>query len=166
MRKIGLNRQNAVCAALLLALGSAPLSAASFLYEGQLDDLGVPANGRYDIQLAVYRDAELGATLTAPIIFSAVEIKDGRFWLDFDVKVEGDESAWVELAVRDSGGGGFSAIPGRTKAVQAPAAIGACWSTVGDSGSNPATHFLGTTDAQPLVLRTRNFLPAGWMHTG
>lgn len=51
-------RQSAVYAALLLALAAAPLSAASFIYEGQLDDRGVPANGRYDVQLAVYPDAE------------------------------------------------------------------------------------------------------------
>ena len=44
-------------------LSCAPLHAVSFVYEGQLDDRGAPANGRYDIQLAVYRDVELGATL-------------------------------------------------------------------------------------------------------
>jgi len=140
----------------LSLLSTAPLHAASFVYEGQLDDRGVPANGRYDIQLAVYRDAELGATVTAPIVFSAVDVVAGRFRLDFDAEVDDSEAAWVQLAVRDAGGGSFSSIPGRTKATQAPAAIGACWSTAGDSGSNPATHFLGTTDAQPLVLRTRN----------
>ena len=70
-------RQNAVCAALLLALASAPLGAASFVYEGQLDDRGVPANGRYDLQLAVYQDAELGATLAEPMVFAAVEVVDG-----------------------------------------------------------------------------------------
>ena len=68
------NRQNAVYAALLLALASAPLGAASFVYEGQLDDRGVPANGRYDVQLAVYQDAELGATLAEPMVFDAVEV--------------------------------------------------------------------------------------------
>ena len=57
--------RSGLCRALLglMLLSTAPLDAASFVYEGQLDDRGVPANGRYDIQLAVYRDAELGATL-------------------------------------------------------------------------------------------------------
>ncbi|MBK7145504.1 MAG: hypothetical protein IPH76_09950 [Xanthomonadales bacterium] len=36
----------------------------------------------------------------------------------------------------------------------APAASG--WSLTGDAGTSPATNFLGTTDAQPLVLRTGN----------
>lgn len=51
-------QRSVIYAALLLALAPAPLGAASFVYEGQLDDHGEPANGRYDIQLAVYRDAD------------------------------------------------------------------------------------------------------------
>jgi hypothetical protein len=94
--------------------------------------------------------------LSTPIVFNAVDVVAGRFRLDFDVPLDAADPAWVELAVREAGGSSFSAIPGRTKATQAPAAIGACWSSVGDSGSNPATNFLGTTDAQPLVLRTHN----------
>lgn len=143
----------------LWALGlitAGPLSAASFVYEGQLDDRGAPANGRYDVELSVYRDAELGATLGAPMVFNAVEVIEGRFRLDFEAPLRPHEAAWVALAVRDAGGGSFSAIPGRTKATLAPAAIGACWSSVGDSGSNPATNFIGTTDAQPFVVRTGN----------
>jgi hypothetical protein len=30
------------------------------------------------------------------------------------------------------------------------------WNTTGNAGSNPATNFLGTTDDQPLVVRTNN----------
>lgn len=149
-------RTKTVYAALLLALASARLGAANFVFEGQLDDHGAPANGRYDVQLAIYRDAELGAALSAPIVFNAVDVVDGRFRLDFEVPREAAEPAWVELAVRDVGTTGFSSIPGRTKAMQAPAAIGACWSSVGDSGSNPSTNFIGTTDAQAFVVRTAN----------
>jgi hypothetical protein len=36
----------------------------------------------------------------------------------------------------------------------APAASG--WSLTGNLGTNPATNFIGTTDAQPFVVRTRN----------
>ncbi|GIV51743.1 MAG: hypothetical protein KatS3mg038_2264 [Candidatus Kapaibacterium sp.] len=34
--------------------------------------------------------------------------------------------------------------------------VGNAWSLTGNSGTNPATNFLGTTDAQPLVVRTNN----------
>jgi hypothetical protein len=30
------------------------------------------------------------------------------------------------------------------------------WSVTGNTGTDPATHFLGTTDAQPLVIKTNN----------
>ncbi len=30
------------------------------------------------------------------------------------------------------------------------------WSLTGNAGTNPTTQFLGTSDAQPLVVRTNN----------
>ncbi|MBK7146600.1 MAG: hypothetical protein IPH76_15815 [Xanthomonadales bacterium] len=91
----------------------------------------------------------------APIEFPSVEVKDGRFELRFDAPLAKDREAWLEVAVRDAGSVAYASLPGRSKAISAPL-IGACWSATGDAGSNPATHFLGTTDAQPLVLRTAN----------
>ena len=143
--------------ALALALGviAQPGHAASFVYEGRLDDLGQPANGRYDLKLTAYGDAAQGTTLAAPITFEGVEVRDGRFRLDVELPLVKSDRVWLEVAVRETGGPVFSAIPGRSKAIAA-ALIGQCWSSTGDSGSNPGTDFLGTTDAQPLVLRTAN----------
>lgn len=144
----------ALAMALLLASGTA--TAGSFVYEGRLDDRGLPANGRYDFQLLPYA-AEKGAQpITGALNFWGVEVRDGRFRIDFESPQPLGQEVWLELAVRaGSEKGGFSSIPGRSKAIAAPL-IGACWSTVGDSGSDPALNFLGTTDAQPLVLRTAN----------
>ena len=41
------------------------------------------------------------------------------------------------------------------------------WSTIGNAGTNPSTNFIGTTDAQDLVLKSNNveglrILPTGW----
>ncbi|MBK6725695.1 MAG: tail fiber domain-containing protein [Xanthomonadales bacterium] len=141
-------------AALLAAIASSA-HAAEFVYQGQLDDRGVPANGRYDLRIAAYTDEKSASGLMAPIEFSSVEVKDGRFELRFDAPLAKDREAWLEVAVRDVGAGNFATIPGRSKAISAPL-IGACWSSTGDSGSDPATNFLGTTDAQPLVIKTGN----------
>ena len=141
-------------AALLAALIPAA-HAGEFVYQGQLDDRGVPANGRYDVRIAAFGDEQSPQTLLAPVEFPGVDVKDGRFELRFDTPLAGDREAWLEVAVRDAGASTYANIPGRSKALAAPL-IGACWSVTGDSGSNPATNFLGTTDAQPLVLRTRN----------
>jgi len=147
-------RPHLLTAALLTAL--IPVAhAGEFVYQGQLDDGGVPANGRYDLRIAAFGDEKSPQTLLAPIEFPGVEVKDGRFELRFDAPLAGDREAWLEVAVRDAGASAWAGIPGRSKALAAPL-IGACWSVTGDAGSNPATNFLGTTDAQPLVLKTHN----------
>jgi len=143
-------------ALIALALGAALGShAADFRYEGRLDDFGRPANGRYDIELSLFGGETAGKALSSALTFPGVEVRDGRFQLDFDVPLTNAKDAWVQIGVRASGDANFSAIPGRSKAISAPL-IGACWSSTGDSGSSPATNFLGTTDAQPLVIKTAN----------
>lgn len=132
-----------------------PVAADTLTYNGHLEAGGAPANGRYDLRLVTHGDAKFGAPLATPIEFPAVAVTDGAFRVEFELPPGRDE-AWVELAVRAAGESAWSSIPGRTKATAAPSAIGQCWSSTGDDGSNPALNFLGTTDAQPLVLRTRN----------
>ncbi|MGO8055674.1 hypothetical protein, partial [Rhizobium leguminosarum] len=36
------------------------------------------------------------------------------------------------------------------------------WNVIGNTGSNPATHFIGTTDNQPLSFRQNNKWLARW----
>ncbi|MFN9791760.1 MAG: tail fiber domain-containing protein [Pseudomonadota bacterium] len=149
------HRLNRIAAAGVL-LACAPVHATGFVYEGRLDDGGAPANGRYDLRLSPLADAKSGAALAAPIVFEDVPVVDGRFRIDFELPLATVGAAWIEVAVRDgSAVGAFSTIPGRSEAVTAKA-IGACWSSTGDSATNPAVNFLGTTDAQPLVLRVQN----------
>jgi hypothetical protein len=138
---------------LLAALG--PAQAAQFVYEGRLDDRGQPANGRYDLKLTAFGQAAGGTNLAAPVTVTDVAVKDGQFRVELDLPLVAADQVWLEVALRGSGEPGFSAIPGRSKAIAAPL-IGACWSTTGDSGSDPSTNFIGTTDAQPFVVRTRN----------
>lgn len=142
------------CPTVTLALLSPAAMATSFVYEGRLDDLGQPANGRYDLRLNAFGHESHGLTLAAPITFERVEVRDGRFRLDLDLPLVKADQVWLEVAVRSSGEPVFAAIPGRSKAIAAPL-IGACWSTTGDSGST-AANFIGTTDAQPFVVRAGN----------
>jgi hypothetical protein len=142
-------------AALLAMLGAGAVQADTYTYSGRLEEFGVPASGRYDLKLAVHADAQHGNTIVTPIEYSGVDVVNGAFKVDFDLPTRHDD-AWVELSIRPAGSADWVALPGRTEAINAPAAIGQCWSTTGDSGSNPANNFLGTTDAQPLVLRTAN----------
>ena len=129
--------------------------AAPFSYTGRLEEFGVPANGRYDLRLVVREDGAPDHGAGLPVEFHAVEVVDGAFRLDFDLPVGSDEVD-VALSVRPAGSSAWVAIQGRSKAISAPAAIGQCWSSTGDSGSDPAVNFIGTLDAQPFVVRTRN----------
>ncbi|MCO6466829.1 MAG: hypothetical protein J5I53_09460, partial [Bradyrhizobiaceae bacterium] len=43
---------------------------------------------------------------------------------------------------------------------------GSFWSVLGNAGTNPATNFIGTTDAQPLVFRTNNTETGRFLSTG
>jgi hypothetical protein len=141
--------------ALAAALAAPSAHAARLVYSGVLEVDGQPANGRHDVRLTAYASADGAVPKASPVEFYAVEVKDGRFEVALDLPGEARE-AWVDLAVRPSGAGAYIPLLGRSKAALAPEAIGQCWSTTGDSGSNPASNFLGTTDAQPLVLRTQN----------
>ncbi|MCG6118230.1 MAG: tail fiber domain-containing protein [Aquimonas sp.] len=141
-------------ATLTFALLSPAALAASFVYEGRLDDAGQPANGRYDLKLSAYTHQILGAALAEPITFHGVEVVEGRFRLDLDLPLRNADEVWLEVAVREAGSAAFSGLPGRSQAKGG--SIGTCWSTTGDAGSSALVNFLGTTDNVPLVIRTNN----------
>jgi hypothetical protein len=142
--------------ALLIALTQAA-SAASMRYQGQLSDAGQPANGSYDIQIELYNAAAGGTLLDEPITFEDVQVRDGVFQLDLDApRAAQNQSAWLQAAVRDgASSGALLPLSAREKVTLAPL-IGACWSTTGDTGSNPAVNYLGNSDAQTLVLNSPN----------
>jgi hypothetical protein len=134
---------------------SGAMQAGSYVYEGRLEDAGSPANGLFDFEIVPHADAALGGPIATAIRFERVNVVDGRFRLGFDLPAQGAEQVWLGLSVRSHGSGDYAAFPGRTKAVES-GPIGLCWSSTGDSNTDPAVNFLGTTDAQPLVLRTFN----------
>ena len=143
----------------LLILGlccASSTQAVSLRYQGELLDRGLPANGRYDLQLTPFTDADSPRRIAEAVVYENVLIEDGLFLLepDFGKQLVGYDSAWVELAIRDADSdGAFSSLPDRQKASLAPTA-GQCWSTSGDSGINPNLNYLGTNDGTALVLRS------------
>lgn len=142
--------------ALCLAVIGLPVAAATLRYHGELLDRGAPANGRYDLRLAPFADAQSKAATAAAVIFEDVLVEDGFFLLEpeFDLHAEATKAVWIELGVRDADSTlAFATLPSRQKAELAPL-VGQCWSTTGDSGVIAGINFLGTTDGAPLVLRS------------
>lgn len=122
-------------------------------YQGMLSDRGQPANGSFDLQLTLYSAAQGEARLGSPVGFENVEVVNGQFQVELEAPAAAQNaSAWLEVAVREGHlGGAYTRIDGREKVILEPQ-ISTCWSTTGDTGSNPAVNFLGNTDNQTLVL--------------
>jgi hypothetical protein len=61
----------------------------------------------------------------------------------------------------------YDDIKARWRIVETPSGSGtAGWGLTGNSGTNPATQFIGTTDAQPLVVKTNNVEAIRVLSTG
>lgn len=144
--------RNLLLASLALALAEGA-QGAPMRYQGMLSDSGMPANGSFDLQLALYNTQSAGAPLASPVQLENVQVVNGQFQVELDAPAAAQNApAWLQLAVRDgSSNGAYALIDAREKVILEPQ-ISACWSTTGDTGSNPAVNFLGNTDNQTLVL--------------
>ena len=151
---------NKLCAIVIGAALAVSAQAAPWTYRGSLSDGGKPAHGRYDLRLSVL-DAGGRQALLPPLTLYGVEVREGAFAVDVDFGVDLAELGAVSLRTEvGQGGSGFVAL-GSPQPFDAKAALaGVCWDTQGNAGTNPATDFLGTTDAQPLVLRVNNLTGA------
>jgi hypothetical protein len=148
-----------------------PLGTA-FTYQGQLELDGEPVNEACQLAFRLYDDATTGSQVGAAITETIV-ISDGLFTqaLDFGTEAFTGDARWLGIRVMCPGDAGFADL-GRQALTATPYALyasaagnadlldgqpaGAFWSTSGNAGTDPATVFLGTTDAQPLVLGTNS----------
>lgn len=142
--------------AIALSLATVAAQAQSYSYRGTLNDSGQPANGRYDLRLSLL-DEKGNGTLLAPVTLYDVEVVDGHFAVpvDFGADLSGAPAMRLQTEVQQAGGG-FAKL-GEPTRFDPKAALGSiCWALDGNAGTNPAVDFLGTTDAQALVLRSNN----------
>lgn len=142
--------------ALALVAASTATLAESWTYRGTLSDAGAPANGSYDLRLTLLDEAR-GTPIAAPLTLPGVVVRDGQFAAEVDFGL--DLRMAPALALRtevQQGGGGFVVLGAPARFDAKSALAGVCWDTEGNAGTDPALNFIGTTDAQPLVLRTRN----------
>lgn len=152
---------------------AAPAGAASFTYRGYLEDRGQPAEGSYRLQLRLYADREGRSPLAAPVVVEQVAIQDGRFavGVDFPDVPSHAQSGWLEVAVMSSEDGGFWPLPDKQAVALQAQICPESWALAGNASTNPAVNFLGTTDATPLEIRTRNVRglriePSAALHNG
>jgi hypothetical protein len=81
---------------------SLPLTT-TFVYQGRLDELGVPASGSYDFRFRLY-DALVGGVQVGPILYRTTTVEDGLFTveLDFGAVYDG-QRRWLQIDVRPTG---------------------------------------------------------------
>lgn len=99
-----------------------------FTYQGQLTVSGVPADGTYDLELALF-DAETGGNAVGtPVSVEAQPVIDGVFTasLDFGTGAFDGAERWLEIAVRTSGSGDpFTTLTPRHAVTATPYALNA-----------------------------------------
>jgi trimeric autotransporter adhesin len=155
--KINSIGRRALACALLLSLSSG-VQATSFSYQGYLEDFGRPAEGRYDVRLTPYAASNSVQAVAAPILLQGVTFADGHFAATFpaDALPGQLDQAWLQVEVRAAGEGDWWILPKRQAVSPNGGVCPDSWALAGNSGTDPNLDFLGTTDDQPVSLRTRN----------
>ena len=147
-------KRTLLCIALLSLVSIS--HAASWTYRGTLNDGGSPANGTYDLRVSLLNAAKSGP-VAAPITLFGVQVSNGNFAVDVDFGIDLSNAPAMALKTEvQQGGSGFVSLGEPTHFDAKAALAGVCWDTLGNAGTDPAINFLGTTDAQPFVIRTRN----------
>ncbi len=158
-------RQNLLTFVLTLTLAATAaaqtLVGSGFSYQGRLDFSGEPVNDTYDFEFMLWDADTNGNMIGSVLAVDAVAVVDGLITveLDFGVMAFNGDARWLEIALRESAGGGaFTALSPRQPLTAAPYALQAlnatnAWALGGNAGTDPNTNFLGTTDQQPLELR-------------
>lgn len=136
----------------LLAVATA-IGAAPWTYRGTLNDGGKPANGNYDVRLTLINAAG-SVALAQPITVFSVPVKDGSFAAEVDFGIDLSSAPTMKLKAEvNQGNSGFVSLgEPSTFDPKSILAVGACWSSTGDNGSNPTINFLGNTDSQTMVV--------------
>jgi len=110
---------------LLGRLAVASQLTSAFTYQGHLSDGGLPANGHYDFQLAVYDALESGAQVGPTLTNTAVLVTNGVFTtiVNFGTNVFTGDARWLEIAVCTNGGGPFVTLSPRQPVQPTPYAL-------------------------------------------
>jgi hypothetical protein len=106
-----------------------------FTYQGELQQLGGPADGVFDFEFNLYDVSVDGVALTAPSFLEGVNVQDGVFTveLDFGAAAFDGTQLWLDIAVRESGTGAtYMELSPRQKISPVPYALYAA--NVGSGG--------------------------------
>jgi endosialidase-like protein len=163
LKRIDMTKNRRIGALVSSVLFAAALhaSAAPLSYRGTLQDGGRPAEGRYDIELALYSAERGGQPLAGPLTLFDVAVRAGKFEAaaDFGPQAVATAGTWLGVGVRSAGSHEtFVPLDSRT-AVDLTTTTSVCpgaWTVFGNAGTNPGTganqNYLGTADSAALTF--------------
>lgn len=126
---------------LLLGVSQVMAQGTAFTYQGRLNNGGIPANGSYDLQFAIYDAATNGNQIGPILTNAATTVNDGLFAVTLDFGgIFGGQSYWLDISVRTNGGGAFTQLVPPQPMAPVPYAIMAA----------NASNLLGTLPATQL----------------
>ncbi len=132
-------------------VGAAPLApetpvGSGFTYQGLLRSAGNPANGQYDFQFTLYDAASGGNQVGSLVAVSNQAVSNGLFTvqLDFGPSAFQGSARWLEMAVRQTGGGSFTTLSPRQALTASPYALSLM----------PGATITGTIAASPVLSVT------------
>ncbi len=109
----------------LILITSVSLAETNLNFQGQLSQAGQPANGQYDMIFIVYDALTGGNQQATPITETDITVSDGIFnvLLDFGDAAFNSDPRWLEIFVRETGGGNYTELSPRQRIGAAPFAI-------------------------------------------
>jgi hypothetical protein len=152
----------AVLFALLLTPSRLMAQGTAFTYQGRLDADGVPANGSYDLQFALFFIANGGPQTGNTLTNTAAAISNGLFTvtLDFGDQYTSTSILWLQIGVRTNGAGEFTTLVPRQRltptpyAVHAVAANSAGTATTANSANTASFAFTASAAATATTATT------------
>jgi len=109
----------------LIGVADGQAQSSALRYQGRLNDGAAPANGSYDLRVALFGLSSGGFPIAGPLTNSASLVSNGLFTvtLDFGSQVFDGSDRWVEVAVRTNGTDAFVLLSPRQKINSLPYAI-------------------------------------------
>jgi hypothetical protein len=144
----------------------------SFTYQGRLTDAGIPANGSYDLQFALWDSVTNGNQIVSTQTISNVPVSGGVFTvtLDFGANAFSGADRFLEISTRVSGGGSFTLLSPRQPITSTPYAVRSLNAGAADTATSAlqlngvaAANFVQTndsrlTDARPPTGGSGNYI--------
>jgi hypothetical protein len=122
-------------------------------YQGSLSEAGQPYEGSVPMVFRLYPQLE-GGSPGGPVISENVSVVGGLFQVDLNFgNIFGTEAKWLEIEVDGQVLTPRQPIRAAPLALHALSANFPGWRLTGNANTNAEVHYLGTTNAQPLVVR-------------